>query len=445
MIKIYSVGGYNEVGKNMTIVDLGEDAIAFDAGLYLPPIVALEERDGIMNEKRLRELKAIPDDHLLDKIGMRSKLRAILISHAHLDHVGAVPYIAPRYNAEVIATPFTIEVMKTLMRDENVKEQNKIKQIQPNSSYFVKGKHRKYEVEFIHITHSTLQCSMVALHTPEGIVLYANDFKFDNNPQLGNKPNYDALKKLAKKGVKILIVESTYADEDRKTPSEKVARSLLEDVMLGVENKNSGIIVTTFSSHIARLKSIVEMAEKLNRQPVFVGRSLNKYVTAAINVNLCPFKDKIKIVSFKNRMDKELRRVNENKKKFVIVCTGHQGEPGSILDRISRHTLPLKLNDKDHIIFSSSIIPTEINRTNRAQLDKRLKNSKVRIFDNVHVSGHAGREDLRDFIELIKPEHIIPAHGGLDKLSSLAELAKELGYTIGKNCHIMSNSRHIDL
>jgi ribonuclease J len=128
-------------------------------------------------------------------------MRAILISHAHLDHVGAVPYIAPRYKAEVVATPFTIEVMKTLMGDENVKVQNKIKKIQPNSSYFIKGKRKSYEVEFVHITHSTLQCSMIALHTDEGIILYANDFKFDNNPQLGNKPNYDALKRIAKKGV----------------------------------------------------------------------------------------------------------------------------------------------------------------------------------------------------------------------------------------------------
>jgi ribonuclease J len=213
--------------------------------------------------------------------------------------------------------------------------------------------------------------------------------------------------------------------------------------MLGVENKNSGIIVTTFSSHIARLKSIVEMAEKLNRQCIFVGRSLNKYTTAAINVNLCPFQNKIKLVSYRNKLDKELKAVNENKRKFVVVCTGHQGEPGSILDRISRHTLPLRLNEKDHIIFSSSIIPTEINRTNRAQLDKRLKNSRVRIFDDVHVSGHAGREDLRDFINLIKPQHIIPAHGDSKKLSALASLAKELGYTLNKNCHIMSNGKSI--
>jgi len=444
-MKIYSIGGYGEVGKNMTIVDLGEDAIAFDCGLYLPPIVELEEREGIMNERTLRQLKAIPDDHLLDKLGIRDKLRAILVSHAHLDHVGAVPYIAPRYKADVIGTPFTIEVLKTLMKDENSYIKNRIRTVNPNSSCIIKGKRKKYEVEFVNITHSTIQTSLIVLHTDQGAILYANDFKLDNSPQLGLKPNYEAIKRISKNGVKALIVDSLYADTDRKTPSEKVARSLLEDVMLGVENKNSGIIITTFSSHIARLKSIVDMSEKLNRQCIFIGRSLNKYVSAAINVNLCPFKSKIKLVSFKNRVEKELKKINENKNRYVVVCTGHQGEKGAILDRLSRKTLPLKLGNKDHVIFASSVIPVEINRLARAQLDTRLRNLKVRIFDNVHVSGHAGREDLRDFIEMIQPEHIIPAHAEIKRLSAMAELATELGYNLGKNCHIMTDGRSIEL
>jgi ribonuclease J len=307
-MKIYSIGGYNEVGKNMTIVDLGEDAIAFDCGLFLPPLVELQEREGVMNEKRLRELKVIPDDHLLDKLGIRNKLRAILVSHAHLDHVGAIPYIAPRYNAEIIATPFTIEVLNTIMRDEKISINNKIKKVHPNSSCIVKGKRKKYLIEFLNITHSIIQTSLIVLHTDEGAILYANDFKLDNFPQLGLKPNYEAIKRIAKKGVKVLIVDALYADTDRKTPSEKVARTLLEDVMLGVENKNSGIVLTTFSSHIARLKSIVDMAERLNRQVVFVGRSLNKYVSAAINTNLCPFKNKIKLISYRNRVEKRIKK-----------------------------------------------------------------------------------------------------------------------------------------
>jgi ribonuclease J len=445
-MKIYTIGGYNEVGKNMTAVQVGDDVVIFDSGLHLPPIVELEEveREGLMNEKKLRKLGAIPEDTLLDRMGLRSKVRAILPSHAHLDHVGAIPYTAGRYRAEILGTPFTIQVLKTIMRDENIHLPNKIKAVQPNSSFTIKSS-RGLRVDLINITHSTLQTSLIALHTKEGIVFYANDFKFDNTPQLGKKPNYDAIKKLARQGVKALVVESLYAAEERKTPSEKIAFGLLEDVLLGTDNKNSGIIVTTFSSHIARLKSIVKIGKKLNRKIVFVGRSLNKYVSAAIKTRLCPFRKDISLLSYKKQVNSALKKINKNKNKYLIVCTGHQGEPHSVLDRIARDDTPLQLTPRDHVIFSSSTIPAPINIANKGQLEKRLKHKGCRIFNDVHVSGHAGREDLRDFINMVQPEHIIPAHGDLPKLSALAELASELGYKLGKDVHIMQNLQQLKI
>lgn len=443
-MKIYTIGGYSEVGKNMTAVEIGNDVIIFDCGLYLPPIVELEERERVMNEKSLRNIGAIPEDTILDKFGLRNKVRAVLLSHAHLDHIGAVPYIAERYNAEIVGTPFTIAVLETIMRDNNNSVRNKIKTVTPNSSYIIKGE-RNYKVDFINITHSTLQASLIALHTPEGVVLYANDFKFDDSPILGKKPNYDMIKEVAKEGVKVLIVESLYADNERKTPSEKVARALLEDVMLTTNNENAGMLITTFSSHIARLKSIVDFGKQLNRRIVFVGRSLNKYVSAAKEVKLCPFQKDIELVSYRKHMDSVFKRINKNKKNYLIVCTGHQGEPGSILERISRHETSLQLSPKDHVIFSSKTIPTEVNIANKGQMEKRLKQKGVRIFNEVHVSGHAGREDLRDFIEMVNPEHIIPAHGDLAKLSALTELASEIGYKIGKTCHISQDLNRIDI
>jgi len=445
-MRIFTIGGYSEVGKNMTAVEVGEDVFIFDSGLYLPPIVELEEseRQNLMNEKRLRAIKAIPEDTILDKLDLRRKVRAILIGHAHLDHVGAVPYLAGRYNADIVGTPFTVAVLKTLISDENVNLNNQIKEIQPNSSYTIKGK-KNYQADFINITHSTLQCSMIALHTDEGVILYANDFKFDNSPQLGKKPNYDALKSIAKKGVKALIVESLYASDERKTPSEKVARSLLEDVMLTTDNENAGIIATTFSSHIARLKSIVDFGKKLNRKIVFVGRSLSKYVSAAIRTKLCPFQKDISLLSYRNQIESMLKKINKNKSQYLVVCTGHQGEPGSVLDRISRNETSLLLSPRDHVIFSSKTIPAEINIANKSQIDKKLKHMGVRIFNEVHVSGHAGREDLRDFINMISPQQIIPAHGDMQKLSALAELASELGYKLGKDCHISQDLNKIEV
>ncbi len=441
-MNIYGIGGYNEVGKNMTVVELKDDAIIFDCGLFLPPIVELVETEKVYSEKKLRSIGAVPNDLLLDRLGIRHKVRAIIPSHAHLDHIGAIPYLAYRYKADVIGTPFTIEVLKAILKDEKINLRNNLRVVQPNSFCYVQGKYRKYKIDFINITHSTLQTSMIALHTPEGVVLYSNDFKFDNNPVLGKKPNYDKLKEIAKEGVKALIVDSLYSGDERKTASEKVARTLLEEVLLTTNNHGFGLVVTTFSSHIARLKSIVEFGKKLNRKVVFFGRSLNKYVSAAQRVELCPFKKDIEIASYKKQLESKFRQINKNRGRYMIVCTGHQGEPGSILDRISLNKLPFRLQPKDHVIFSSSVIPTPVNIENREKLDNRLKKDGVRLFNNIHVSGHAGREDLRDFIEMIKPENIIPAHGDHAKIAPMIELAGELGYK-PKNLHLINDGQRI--
>ena len=265
-MEIHTIGGFNEVGKNMTAVKTGEDVVIFDAGVYLPAIIELQEEEmqqASYSEKKLRSIGALPDDTLLDKFGLRDKVRAILLGHAHLDHIGAIPYISYRYNAPVVGTPFTTTVLKKIIENEKTKIPNQIKIAQPNSSFLIRGKNRNYEAEFINITHSTIQTSMIALYTPEGIVLYANDFKLDNNPILGLPPNYNALKKIAKQGVKALVVDSLYSGEERKTPSEKIARAMVEEVLLTIKNEDSAIFVATFSSHIARLKSIVDFAKKL--------------------------------------------------------------------------------------------------------------------------------------------------------------------------------------
>ena len=443
-MKIYTIGGYNEVGKNMTAVDLGEDVILFDCGLFLPPIVELEEADKTYTEKKLRSIGAVPSDELLDNLNLRSKVRAILPSHAHLDHIGALPFLAYRYNADIIGTPFTIEVLKTLLKDEQVFLKNKLRVVQPNSFCYIQGKTKKYKVDFINVTHSTLQTSMIALHTDEGIVLYANDFKFDNNPILGKKPNYEKLKEIGKEGVKVLIVDSLYSGDERKTASEKVARALLEEIMLTTNNENAGLVVTTFSSHIARLKSIVEFGNELNRKIVFLGRSLNKYVGAAARIDMCPFINDVELVSYRNQLEKKLKNINKEREKYLIVCTGHQGEPGSILDRMSKNKLPFQFRSQDHFLFSSSVIPTPVNIDNREKLDNKLKKSGVRLFNNLHVSGHAGREDLRDFINLLNPENIIPAHGSRDKIAPMADLAKEMGYK-DKNIHLLGDKQKLEL
>ncbi len=447
-MEIFTIGGFNEVGKNMTAVKTGEDVIIFDAGIYLPAVIELqeeEEQQTTYSEKKLRSIGALPDDLILDKLGLRNKVRAILLGHAHLDHIGAIPYIARNYHADIIGTPFTIAVLKKIMKDDKITIPNKIKVVNPNSSFMIKGKNRSYKVEFINATHSTIQTSMMALHTPEGIVLYANDFKLDNTPVLGLPPNYDALKRIAKQGVKALIVDSLYSGHDKKTPSEKIARALLEEVLLTINNENAAIFVTTFSSHIARLKSIVEFGKKLNRKVYVIGRSMSKYINAAKEVNMCPFYKNIFIGSYKKQVESILKKVSKNRKRSLVICTGHQGEPGSILDRLSRNKLPFEFRRNDNIIFSSKTIPTPVNEANKRNMDKRLKKTGVRLFDEVHVSGHGGREDLRDLLSIVKPQNIIPAHGSTQQLIPMIELAKEMGYQVGKEVHLMQDGQTLNL
>jgi ribonuclease J len=219
---------------------------------------------------------------------------------------------------------------------------------------------------------------------------------------------------------------------------------MLEEVLLTTNNENAGLVVTTFSSHIARLKSIVDFGKELNRKIVFLGRSLNKYVNAASRIDMCPFKNDVELISYRNRLEKKLKKINSAREEYMIVCTGHQGEPGSILDRFSRNKLPFQFRNQDHVVFSSSVIPTEINIQNREKLDLKLKKRGVRIFNNIHTSGHAGREDLRDFVNLINPEHIIPAHGDHKKISPMVELAEELGYKFKKNVHLINDKQRLD-
>ena len=448
-MEIYTVGGYNEVGKNMTVVHIGEDVFIFDMGFFLPAIVSLQERESqqqqAYSEKKLRSNGALPDDLILDQLGLSGKVRAIFLGHAHLDHIGAVPYIAGKYNAPIFGTPFTMSVLKQIMDEDSIKIPNALNSVNPNSSVTVKGKSGTYQVDFVNITHSTIQTSMVALHTPEGVVLYANDFKLDNTPILGLPPNYDLLKKIAKEGIKVLIVDSLYSGVELKTPSEKIARALVEEVLLTIKNESSAVFVTTFSSHIARLKSIVDYGKKLDRDIYFIGRSMKKYVSSAIDVGMCPFQKDIKLTSYKNQVDSVLKKVQKNRENALVVCTGHQGEPGSIMDRLSRGTLPFSFKHNDNVIFSSKTIPSPINIENKLQLDRRLKKFGVRIFDNIHVSGHPGREDLRDLINLIKPEHIIPAHGTREQISPMIELAKEMHYKSGKDCHLLGNGQKLKL
>jgi ribonuclease J len=447
-MEICTIGGYEEVGKNMTAVKVGDDVLIFDAGVYLPPLVELQEQEAQINysEDMLRNVKAIPNDLVLDKLGWTDKVRAIIIGHAHLDHVGGLPYLAHRYpKAEIISSPFTMEVLDSILRDEKINLRNRRRVVNENTTHQIKGSSGNLRVEFINTTHSTLQCLFVAWHSKDGIFFYGLDFKFDNHPIIGLPPNYKRLKELGRNGIKCLVVDALYADTDRRTASERIARNLLEDALGNIHDRNSALFITTFSSHIARLKSIVEFGQKTRRKIIFLGRSLNKYVQAAAKVNQCPFIKKIILVRYRRQINSLLKKVEEKRGDYLVVCTGHQGEKGSILDRIVQGETPFKFRTGDNLIFSSSVIPASPNINAREKLDSKLRRMGVRLQTDFHVSGHGGREDLRDLLDMLKPKHLIPAHGSLKQEASLIDLGKEMGYRFQENSHLSSNGKVIKI
>lgn len=443
-LEICTIGGYSETGKNSTAIKIDDEVIILDMGLHMENYIRYTEDEDIRNltYPELLKVDAVPDYKLIKD--WRKQVIAIIPSHGHLDHVGAVPFSAHLFpQAPVICTPYTAEVLKSIFHDERIKIPNKLIPLNLNSVYKLSN---TVQVELVNVTHSIPQASLIILHTPYGKIVYANDYKFDRQPTLGKKPDFQRLQKIGKEGVLLLIVESLYAHEHKKTPSESVAKQMLKDVMLGINVKGKAMVITTFSSHLARLKSIIELGKKLNRKIIFVGRSLSKYVTAGQRLGLISFENDVKLLKYREDVEKTFKRtMKEGKDKYLLVVTGHQGEPKAILSRMARKELSFGFNNGDVVIFSCSIIPVELNQDNRDKLETRLKGLGVRIFRDIHVSGHAAREDHRDLIELIRPKHIIPSHGGPDKAENMVNLAEEMGYKLNNNIHQMEDGKRITI
>lgn len=436
-LEFCAIGGYSEVGMNMCAMKINDEVIICDMGFYLPEVVRLQDEEIVktnLTREDLIHLHVVPNDTVIKE--WRAKVKAIILPHCHLDHTGAVPYLAEAYDCPIYGAPYTIEVLKSILRDEGTKIKNKLRILNGNDHIKITP---NITLEFSPIPHSTPQTMLAILHTAEGVLIYGNDFKLDNNPTLGQKPNYKRLKELGEKGVKLFVVDALYAHDEMKTPSELVAKEMLKDVMLGIENTKNLIIVTTFASHIARLKSIIEFGKKMNRKIVIMGRSMYRYIGAAEHIGLVHFSKEVTIAKYSDQVRKRLREIQKNPGKYLLICTGHQGEPRSILTRLVLKELPYEFQGGDQVIFACKTIPVPINIANRAVLETKLKQKGVRFFKDIHTSGHLAREDHRDLIDLLKPKHIIPAQGDITILNPLASLAEELGYVRNKTVHVVQN------
>lgn len=443
-IEIRPIGGYSDFGRNMTCVRVGREAVILDMGIRLDRI--LLDEDNVFDEMHpvdLQRLGAIPDTGYLKDLD--AKIVAIVIGHAHLDHVGAVPKLAPQFpDVPIYATPYTIKFIEgqTTQYQKGGKPKRTISnRLVPMEAGGRMPISKNIELEFVHTTHSIVQTVFPVLHTDAGAIVYAVDFKFDNTPVVGTRPDYKRMRALSNEGVAAMIVESTNAGVETKTPSEMIARDMLKDFLFGVDNERDGIIVTTFSSHIARVKSIAEYGDKLGRKVILLGRSMDKYFSIARDLGLVELPPNIEIAGNQRSVQAALHKVSEHRDEYLLVGTGHQGEPNSFLDRLANKEYNYKVAKHDQVIFSANTIPNPVNVANRHTLETKLTMQGARLIKGAHVSGHASRVDHQELLRMMEPEHVFPCHGGIQLQAEYVELAHAEGFELNDAIHLMRNGQ----
>jgi ribonuclease J len=444
-IEIATLGGYEEVGRQMTAVRAGEDVVVFDMGLNLSQILL---RDDVETERMhsldLIDMDAIPDDRVMSRID--GEVQAIVPTHGHLDHIGALSKLAHRYDAPIVATPYTIELVREQMgSEEKFGEKNDLVPMEAGETMSIG---ERVDMEFVNVTHSIIDAINPVLHTPEGSVVYGLDKRIDHTPVLGDPFDMDRFREIAREGNGVLcyIEDCTNAGRKGRTPSESVARRHLQDAMYSMEDYDGGIVATTFSSHIARVKSLVEFAGDIGRQPVLLGRSMEKYSGTAERLDFVEFPGDLGMFGHRRSVDRTFKRVmNEGKEKYLPIVTGHQGEPRAMLTRMGRGETPYELDPGDKVIFSARIIPEPTNEGQRYQSEKLLRMQGARIYDDIHVSGHLSDEGLYEMLTTLQPQHVVPAHQDLQHVANYVDMAEGEGYELGRDLHTSRNGNVIQI
>lgn len=419
-MKIHTIGGYEKVGSNMTAVEVNGKLTIFDMGADIERIVEQGENIEDMKTVEAIESKVVPED---SKIKDRKEdVVGIVIGHGHQDHCRGVPKLAGVYDCPIIATPYTASIIERFLEEDREHVNNRIIRMEPGETFEIS---KDFELEFFPITHSIPQAALSVLRTSEGTVVYSLDFKLDENPTLGPSVNYEMLRDLGREGVKTYIVDSTRVDEPGKAKTERETKIELKKILNAAYENKRGVVVTTFSSHIARLNNIIE-ANNDRRQVVLLGRSLKEYTKDAEKNGLIDLSG-VEVASWRENVEEVLKEVSSDKSGYLLVATGNQGEPNAMLSRIAHDEYPYSVRDGDIVIFSSVTIPTPINELNREHLKRNLRQAGAEIKLDVHSHGHAKEEDHRDMIQMLDPETVVPAHGGKEKLSTCARLAREEG------------------
>ncbi|MFB6242180.1 MAG: MBL fold metallo-hydrolase [Candidatus Nanosalina sp.] len=435
-MKVYTLGGYEEVGMNMTAVEVDGEVVIFDMGYNMENVISAEGQVDEMTTNQSLDVGAVPkDEPVLDK-----NVVAIVIGHGHLDHVGAIPKLAGSHDCPIYCTPYTAEIVKRMIEDDRKNVQNQVVDIPKGQEEDITG---KLSIEFAHVNHSIPDATLSLFDTPEGYVVYGNDMKIDRSPVIEETTDVDRLKEVGEEGVKAMIPGTTRVGEPGRARSEESVKVELEDVLNSCYDAGGAVIFSTFSSQIGRLNSLID-ANNGRRKIAFMGRSLKEYVESAEKLDMINT-DQIEVVSYFDECEELMDRVSGEREQWLVVATGNQGEKGAQLDKLASGTYPFEFEEGDHVIFSSQVIPSPVNEANRHELEQKLEEQGVRIYPGIHTTGHAHREDHRDFIHFLEPENIIPSHGNIQKLGDYVELAREEGYTLEEDVFISENGRMIEL
>jgi len=417
-LKIIPLGGLGEVGKNMTVYEYGGDILIVDTGIMFP------ENDMLGIDY------IIPDfDYLLDKA---DRVVGIVITHGHEDHIGAIHHVLSEISAPVYATPLTRGLIEAKLSRNKALSYAKLHTVEAGQSV----KLGAFKVEFFHVCHSIPDAVGLGITTPSGLIIHMSDFKFDHTPVDGWPTDYAKLAEFSKRGVDLLLSDSTNSERPGWTPSEMVIGPALDAVFASAPGR---VIVASFASLISRMQQVADAAVRHGRKLAFVGLSMVDNSKIARNLGYLEIPEST-LVSLEQAL-------KMNPKDVVLMCTGSQGEPSSIIGRLSAGTnRQFDLITGDTVVLSSHPIPGNEESVSRA-LNRLLRRGANVIYDAIapiHVSGHASQEEQKLLLNMVKPKNFIPIHGELRQLKRHAYLATQVGIH-EENIVVVENGQIVEL
>ncbi|MCP4428218.1 MAG: ribonuclease J [Chloroflexi bacterium] len=417
-LRITPLGGLGEIGKNMTVIEYEDEIIIIDAGVMFP------ENDMLGIDL------IIPDyQYLMDKL---DNVKAVLVTHGHEDHIGALSHLMRDVDAPIYATPLTAGLIEVKLRRAKLLNDVELITIQANDALQIGS----FKVEPFHVAHSIPDCVGFGITTPVGLIVHTGDYKFDHTPADGWPPDFAKLAEFSERGVLALLADSTNADRPGWTPSETIVGEGFDKVFREAEGR---IIIATFASLISRIQQVADMARKYGRKLAVTGRSMRDNTKMARKLGYLDIPDDLLI-----DIDR-LKKYPAN--KVAIMATGTQGEPSAVMGRLAqgRHR-SLRIQEGDTVVFSAHAIPGNEEMVFRIvnRLFQRGANVLYERIANVHVSGHASQEEMKLLINLVRPQFLIPIHGELRHLKQHAVLGEKLGIP-AENIAVVENGTPLEL